>query len=324
VVGLLTTAGKKVEVHVSLSQDLGKLLQAMHKIRIGGKADLLSSIQIARLALRHRQNKKQEQRIVLFVGSPVSETEEELSNLGGQLKKNKVAIDIVSFGEENAEANGNKLEALYKATNNNNNSHFVTIPPGSHMLSESIALTEVVRGDEPISNNSGGSYIDENIDPELAEALRLSLQAEEDRIARNGSQNTEENPNRSAELVGGLADEDDLEFKEALRLSMQQDGDQVNEHNDNAENNDDAGDDLEEAIRLSKQQDESTPLLTKENEMEVDKETQPVDMSDVDPEFMSSVFLQLPGIDPTDPEVMALLSGMKEKSNEKDKEDKDK
>jgi len=265
VVGLLTTAGKKVEVHVSLSQDLGKLLQAMHKIKIGGQADLLSAIQIARLALRHRQNKKQAQRIVLFVGSPVRETDEELSNLGGQLKKNKVAIDIVSFGEENAEANRDKLEALHKATNNNNNSHFVTIPPGSHMLSESIALTEVVRGDEPITSNTGGSYIDENIDPELAEALRLSLQAEEERIARSGTQNpAEENQNRSPETVGGLADEDDLEFKEALRLSMQQDGGDLNNENNNNETN--ADDDLEEAIRLSKQQDESTPLLSKDNE----------------------------------------------------------
>jgi len=88
VVGLMTTAGKKgCEVHVSLSQDPGKLLTAMHKIRIGGESDLLSAIQIARLALRHRQNKRQEQRICLFVGSPVRATEKELSNLGAQLKK---------------------------------------------------------------------------------------------------------------------------------------------------------------------------------------------------------------------------------------------
>ncbi|MCL4420058.1 hypothetical protein M1146_08335 [Patescibacteria group bacterium] len=71
--------------------------------------------------MRHRQNKKQEQRIVLFVGSPIKATEKELSSLGGQLKKNKVAIDIVSFGEDNAEANQAKLEALHKAANNSDN-----------------------------------------------------------------------------------------------------------------------------------------------------------------------------------------------------------
>jgi 26S proteasome regulatory subunit N10 len=63
----------------------------------------------------------QEQRIVLFVGSPVSASEKDLTSLGGQLKKNKVAIDIVSFGEDNAEANQEKLNALHKAANNNDN-----------------------------------------------------------------------------------------------------------------------------------------------------------------------------------------------------------
>jgi 26S proteasome regulatory subunit N10 len=51
VVGLMTTAGKHgtPEVLVSLSQDPGKLLTAMHKIKLGGEADLVSSIQIARV-----------------------------------------------------------------------------------------------------------------------------------------------------------------------------------------------------------------------------------------------------------------------------------
>jgi 26S proteasome regulatory subunit N10 len=50
VVGLMTSAGKKgCEVHVSLSPDPGKLLTAMHKIKLGGEADLVSAIQIARV-----------------------------------------------------------------------------------------------------------------------------------------------------------------------------------------------------------------------------------------------------------------------------------
>lgn len=156
--------------------------------------------------MRHRQNKKQEQRIVLFVGSPVKATEKELSNLGGQLKKNKVAIDIVSFGEDNAEANQSKLEALYKAANNSDNwyntlersyaelffvnftSHIVTIPPGAHMLSEALQRTPIVRGDQP-DTGGDGMFVDDNIDPELAEALRLSmLQAETDNKRREQEQ----------------------------------------------------------------------------------------------------------------------------------------
>ncbi len=42
-------------------------------MEIEGEANLSSSVQIAQLALKHRQNKNQRQRIVIFVGSPLSE-----------------------------------------------------------------------------------------------------------------------------------------------------------------------------------------------------------------------------------------------------------
>lgn len=49
-------------------------------------------IQIAQLVLKHRQNKNQKQRIVCFVGSPVSATKKQMETLGKNLKKNNVAI----------------------------------------------------------------------------------------------------------------------------------------------------------------------------------------------------------------------------------------
>jgi 26S proteasome regulatory subunit N10 len=39
-------------------------------------------------------------RIVAFVGSPVEQEEKELVKLAKRLKKEKVNVDIVSFGEE--------------------------------------------------------------------------------------------------------------------------------------------------------------------------------------------------------------------------------
>lgn len=42
-------------------------------LEIEGEANLSSSVQIAQLALKHRQNKNQRQRIVIFIGSPLSE-----------------------------------------------------------------------------------------------------------------------------------------------------------------------------------------------------------------------------------------------------------
>ena len=45
-------------------------LQAME---IEGTANIARSVQIAQLALKHRQNKNQRPRLVLFVGSPIQE-----------------------------------------------------------------------------------------------------------------------------------------------------------------------------------------------------------------------------------------------------------
>ena len=74
-VGVLSMAGRGVEVHVALTSDVGKILSLSHGIKIGEKANLMGSIQVAQLALKHRQNKNQRQRIIVFVGSPIENEE---------------------------------------------------------------------------------------------------------------------------------------------------------------------------------------------------------------------------------------------------------
>ena len=80
-VGILTTAGDRVEVLLTPTQDLGRMISELAKINVGGGSDLLRAIQTAQLALKHRQNKNQKQRIVAFVGSPVTATDKELETL---------------------------------------------------------------------------------------------------------------------------------------------------------------------------------------------------------------------------------------------------
>lgn len=75
---------------------------------------MTTSIQIAQLALKHRENKNQRQRIVVFVGSPIEESQDSLVKLGKKLRKNNVLIDVVTFGEEGME-NDEKLNALVEA-----------------------------------------------------------------------------------------------------------------------------------------------------------------------------------------------------------------
>lgn len=72
-VGVLTMAGKTPRVLVTPTPDLGKVLNCMTDINIEGESNIATSVQIAQLALKHRQNKNQRQRIVIFAGSPVAE-----------------------------------------------------------------------------------------------------------------------------------------------------------------------------------------------------------------------------------------------------------
>ncbi|MGH0186953.1 UNVERIFIED_CONTAM: hypothetical protein FKN15_023179 [Acipenser sinensis] len=52
------------------------------------------------LALKHRQGKNHKLRIIAFVGSPVEDSEKDLVKMAKRLKKEKVNVDIINFGEE--------------------------------------------------------------------------------------------------------------------------------------------------------------------------------------------------------------------------------
>lgn len=103
--------------------------------------------------------------------------------LGKKLKKNNLAIDVVSFGE--VENNSAKLEALVHAANSSDNSHIIVIPPGPLILSDVLISSAIVQGEGvPISSSSGAGFefgVDPNLDPELALALRISLEEEKAR-----------------------------------------------------------------------------------------------------------------------------------------------
>jgi len=224
---------------VALTQDMGKMVAALHKIKLGSQSDIHAAIQVAQLALRNRQNKRQEARIVLFVGSPVSASVAELKKIGAALKKNKVAVDIVNFGEDSAEQNEEKLKALHEAVNSHDNSNFVTIPPGTAMLADALHHTKIFRpgGAGPATGGSTGGGaagttgepdfgIDPNMDPELAIALRLSMEtAEQERRHRGGADATDNKgtTNNAPSNVSPITqemEENDPEMAEALRLSL--------------------------------------------------------------------------------------------------------
>jgi len=197
-VGVMTMGGKTPRVLVTPTPDLGKVLNAMQEMKIEGQVNLATAVQIAQLALKHRENKNQRQRVVVFVGSPIAEEKGALIKIAKKLKKNNVAVDIVSFGSE--EENAEKLEAFHGAVNSNGNSHLVTVPPGT-ILSDMLFSTPIFMeegadagGEEggapaaPRTNivdgfDYGELGVDPNLDPELALALRVSIEEERARQA---------------------------------------------------------------------------------------------------------------------------------------------
>ena len=53
--------------------DAFRRLRAHTEIDVEGESNFTAAVQIAQLALKHRQNKNQRQRIVIFVASPIKE-----------------------------------------------------------------------------------------------------------------------------------------------------------------------------------------------------------------------------------------------------------
>ena len=291
------------ELLVSPTDDVGKILSAVHAVQLsnsteetGGAAasasaaslsDITAAVSVASLALKHRRNKNGAQRIVLFVGTPVTAETKALQKAGRQLKKNNVAIDVVALGE--LDANEAKLQELVDAANgrssgggdadaaaNERTCHLVTIPAGvlpSDVLASSPVLAggggafaaaaaaggafagAAAGGDNTGGGGGGGGFadfggVDPNMDPELAMALRVSMEEErarQERAAAAAAAETKDDDGGDEEgdtemadaaaaapaeaaAAAGLSEEDAL-LQQALAMSM----------NENDPNEDEAG-----------------------------------------------------------------------------------
>ncbi|WVW81274.1 hypothetical protein I302_103265 [Kwoniella bestiolae CBS 10118] len=210
-VGLMSMAGNSPSLLVTPTNDLGKLLSSLSKVNISGISSLSTSISIAQLSLKHRENKNQRQRIVVFIGSPLTQEADSKDNfvkLGKKLRKNNVLIDVITFGDEGRE-NDEKLGALIEAVGGEE-SHLVSIPPGPRFLSDVILSSPILfDGEAGAAGGSGGAGgegefggedgIDPNMDPELAMAIRMSLQEAQEAAARANPPTSTETPASAGE-----------------------------------------------------------------------------------------------------------------------------
>lgn len=132
--------------------------------------------------------KSQRQRIIVFSCSPIEEDEKTLVKLAKKMKKNNVSIDVIAFGDLESDQT-KKLEAFVENVKSGDGSHLAIIPPGPHLLSDQLQLTPILAGEDAEVGGGGGEgeaggfgFDDaaEN-DPELAFALRLSMEDEKNR-----------------------------------------------------------------------------------------------------------------------------------------------
>jgi len=279
---------------------------------------------------------------------------------------------VINFGEE--AQNTEKLEAFIAAINGNNNCHLVTIPPGPHILSDILISSPIVTGGEegglnaisPTTTNStgtesfGGFVVDPNLDPELAMALKVSLEEErarqeEARKKTEGgkSQETTDNLNTATTSTSpnittsptkevSMTDVDDDELlQQALAMSMtpappqevkslkpSDSGLATNENNNKDANMQDLNEDEQIRMALEMSMTEKNP--TPQTNQQKNTEQAVPDLSQVmdDPNWVNSVLSSLPGVDPNDERIKSVLASLKSKTpnteekTKKDDEDK--
>ncbi|XP_048745283.1 26S proteasome non-ATPase regulatory subunit 4-like [Ostrea edulis] len=333
-VGLISM-GSSVDVLVTLTSDVGRLLSKLHQVQPKGIINFNTAVKVAHLALKHRQGRNHKMRIVVFVGSPIEDDEKEMVKLAKKLKKEKVNIDIINFGEE--QLNTDKLTTFINTINgkDGNSCHLVTVPPGP-MLSEALMNSPVLVGED--GSGAGLSAVgfefgvDPNEDPELALALRVSM---EEQRARQEDEAKKANPvpttEAGAQPAEGGGNTEETMLEQALAMSMQpeaveQPTPSVPDFGSMSE---------EEQIAYAMQmslansavpttENTPAPMDVDEEKSSDDKKTADEDYSDVmnDPAFLQQVLENLPGVDPQDEAIQNAVSSMTKDGSKKDDQNK--
>lgn len=153
------------------------------------------------------------------------------------MKKNNVSIDFVAFGELDDDVT-KKLTAFNENVKSGDGSHLAIIPPGPGLLSDQLVTSPILNGDGTAPSGMGGGAdggdasgfefgIDPSVDPELALALRMSMEEEKARQEKANREKAEAEAklpeikeedeasqpllNQNGEASGGKDDKDDAD-----------------------------------------------------------------------------------------------------------------
>ncbi|MEQ2290688.1 26S proteasome non-ATPase regulatory subunit 4 [Ameca splendens] len=322
-VGLITMANN-CEVLTTLTPDTGRILSKLHAVQPRGNISFCTGIRVAHLALKHRQGKNHKMRIIAFVGSPVEDNEKELVKMAKRLKKEKVSVDIINFGEE--EMNTEKLTAFINTLNGKEGagSHLVTVPPGPS-LADALLSSPILAGEGGAVLGLGASDfefgVDPSADPELALALRVSMeeqrQRQEDEARRAAVASVAE-----ANISSPVADESEdallkmsVSHADSAALALPDFSRMTEEEQ------------IAYALQMS-MQGAGAEFVAEEMDTGADmdsREAKDEEDYDVmqDPEFLQSVLENLPGVDPNNEAIRNAMGSLASQTGSKSDSKKD-
>ncbi|CAF0837004.1 unnamed protein product [Rotaria sp. Silwood1] len=325
-VGLLTFSDGRVVTQ--LTSDVGKVFSKLHLLPVEGKLDFCKGIKVANLALKHRQGKNHRPRIIAFVGSPLEVDTHEFTKLAKRLKKEKVSIDIVVFGDESSKE---KFEEFITTINGkeNTNSHLICVPSGDN-LPDTLINTPIIQSEDGSGLPNGYSAstfafgINPEDDPELAMALRISMEeqrrVQEAEIGRStdgegGQQSSSANTGTSGPSLENLPGSNEMDVTrltedEQIALAIQMSMSQAENTNTN---------DVEMKEEPSTAATTEQPGKTNEEQQSTDSFAASLN----DPQFLRDVLRDLPGVDVDSEAVRAALEQVQQQQQQKKNTDDD-
>ncbi len=129
--------------------------------------DLESTLKIANLTLKHRRDPRQRQRVVVFVGSPLSSGISDKVNTACEvLRKNGAKLDVIHMPDPTGVASADPTVLQQCVQLMGEGSRYVSVPRGMNALDYCISSGVFqAESDEQM----------EEVDPDLAMAIRMSL-----------------------------------------------------------------------------------------------------------------------------------------------------
>ncbi|XP_063482430.1 26S proteasome non-ATPase regulatory subunit 4 isoform X4 [Symphalangus syndactylus] len=305
-VGLITLAND-CEVLTTLTPDTGRILSKLHTVQPKGKITFCTGIRVAHLALKHRQGKNHKMRIIAFVGSPVEDNEKD-------------------------EVNTEKLTAFVNTLNGKDGtgSHLVTVPPGPS-LADALISSPILAGEGGAMLGLGASDfefgVDPSADPELALALRVSMEEQRQRQEEEARRAAAASAAEAGIATTGTEDSDDALLK--MTISQQEFGRTGLPDLSSMTEEEQIAYAMQMSLQGAEFGQAESADIDASSAMDTSEPAKEEDDYDVmqDPEFLQSVLENLPGVDPNNEAIrnaMGSLASQATKDGKKDKKEEDK